>query len=59
MPRPATGAKWIQLDPSAEATTMTATTAKTSSKGSPINWTKVIAEAAAAKAETLQQQAKG
>ena len=33
------------------------TTAKTS-KGSPINWTKVIAEAAAAKAETIQQQAK-
>jgi len=38
---------------------MNATSPKTSSKGSPINWTKVIAEAAAAKAETLQQQAKG
>ena len=38
---------------------MQATTAKTSSKGSLINWTKVIAEAAAAKAEQLQQQAKG
>jgi len=36
---------------------MNATSAKTSSKGSPINWTKVIAEAAAAKAETLQAQA--
>ncbi len=38
---------------------MTATTAKTTKQGSPINWTKVIAEAAAAKAEQLQQQAKG
>jgi len=36
-----------------------ATTAKTTKQGSPINWLKVIAEAAAAKAETLQQQAKG
>ena len=38
---------------------MNATTAKTSTQSSPINWTKVIAEAAAAKAEQLQQQAKG
>ncbi len=38
---------------------MQVTKATTSSKGSPINWLKVIAEAAAAKAETLQQQAKG
>ena len=38
---------------------MNATTAKTTKQGSPINWLKVIAEAAAAKAETLQQQAKG
>ncbi len=38
---------------------MNVTSAKTSSKGSPVNWTKVIAEAAAAKAEQLQQQAKG
>jgi len=36
---------------------MQATKATTSSKGSPINWTKVIAEAAAAKAEQLQAQA--
>ena len=38
---------------------MQATSAKTSKQGSPINWVKVIAEAAAAKAEQLQQQAKG
>jgi len=38
---------------------MQATKAQTSSKGSPANWVKVIAEAAAAKAEQLQQQAKG
>jgi hypothetical protein len=31
---------------------------KTTTKGSPVNWTKIIAEAAAAKAEQLQQQAK-
>ena len=36
---------------------MNATTAKTSKQGSPINWTKVIAEAAAAKAAQLQAQA--
>ena len=38
---------------------MQATKATTSSKGSPVNWLKVIAEAAAAKAEALQAQAKG
>ena len=36
---------------------MNATKATTSKQGSPINWTKVIAEAAAAKAEQLQAQA--
>ncbi len=36
---------------------MNVTSAKTSSKGSPINWTKVIAEAAEAKAAQLQAQA--
>lgn len=39
--------------------TTAANTVKVSSKGSPINWLKVIAEAAEAKAEALQQQAKG
>ena len=38
---------------------MQATKATTSSKGRPINWTAVIAKAAAAKAAQLQQQAKG
>jgi|GEM_PF-4299113 len=38
---------------------MQVTKATTSSKGSPINWLKVIAEAAEAKAAQLQQQAKG
>jgi len=38
---------------------MNATSAKTTKQGSPINWTRVIAEAAAAKAAQLQQQAKG
>ena len=36
---------------------MNATTARTTKQGSPINWTKVIAAAAAAKAEQLQAQA--
>jgi len=38
---------------------MQVTKATSSSKGSPINWVKVIAEAAEAKAAQLQQQAKG
>ena len=36
---------------------MNATSTKTTKQGSPINWTAVIAEAAAAKAAQLQAQA--
>jgi len=35
------------------------TAPKTTEQGSPINWLKVIAEAAEAKAAQLQQQSKG